>query len=166
MLPAKLDAVMADAEEALNLPGTWAPKGSTSVGHITEAGPSEYDPQTGPGGDHTIALHETAALHTRDVAVELAAALAELVQPERWSSPPISGAGEGVPIPPYARVLIVQNPTGGSLNLTVGQLQHVVPTKVTATYPVLAANQFTADAGLVVTLSSDYRDALAVSGDL
>lgn len=165
MLPAKLGQVETDAAEALNAPGTWAPKFSTSV---TEVGPSpaEYDPQTGPGGDHQVALHEVAALHTRDVAVELAAALAELVQPERWSSPPISGAGEGVPIPPYARVLIVQNPTGGSLNLTVGQLQHVIPTKVTATYPVLAANQFTADAGLVVTLSSDYRDALAVSGDL
>ena len=165
MLPAKLDAAVLDAKEALNAPGTWEPKGSTSVGLDTPA-PSEYDPQTGPGGDHTVALHETAALHTRDFAVELAGIISEMVQPERWSSPPISGAGEGVPIPPYARVLIVQNPTAGSLNLTVGQLQHVIPTKVTATYPVLAANQFTADAGLVVTLSSDYRDALAVSGAL
>jgi hypothetical protein len=165
MLPSKLDAAVADAEEALNAPGTWAPKGSTSVGLDTPA-PSQYDPQSGPGGEYTVALHETAALHTRDFAVELAGLIAEMVQPDRWSSPPIFGAGEGVPIPPYARVLIVQNPTSGPLTLTVGQLQHVVPTMVTATYPVLAANQFTAEAGLVVTMSSDYRDALAVSGAL
>jgi hypothetical protein len=165
MLPSKLDAAVTDAEEALNAPGTWAPKGSTSVGLATPA-PSQYDPQSGPGGEYTVALHETAALHTRDFAVELAGLIAEMVQPDRWSSPPIFGVGEGVPIPPYARVLIVQNPTPGELNLTVGQLQHVVPSNVTATYPVLAANQFTAEAGLVVTMSSDYRDALAVSGAL
>jgi hypothetical protein len=83
--------------------------------------------------------------------------------PPYYVSPPTPISGNDLPIPPYAVIAIVQNPSGSALSVSIGGMTYSVAANQLMVLPTLRAITFKSVGPGTVIFSNRYEDRGFVS---